>query len=413
MLSQRIGVEGPEVLLEGVHFVTQEERDRWKKALAQTIVITMLEFAALYVGGEVLAMVAPDFFAALVGAEIETGAAPLTTEELLAGGRAAETTTPPRVPTLRPNMPPASEFDVPPARGQTGGGGGGGVVRSTVEQPTPGGGVSVREQLSWQPAEGVAPRAAPEAPRPVSEGALTKHPDFAPMPAVEGQEVTRAQLAAEQAATTPPPKLYAPGAAPPQARAYLPGAAAATGPHIAPAPSLPDAAEGTLRLPGTDAGDEEIGDPKQLDEVLEASPTLRARPQVKRMTREIAAMYRGIPIYLDPRTNTWKNRWGQIQPDHFIPVRYILDVIVGSKAPLLTDEQLTALLTYEGNFQALPAPLNYSKAGILPSAWPTYKGKPIDPGYRTESKKYEAIIIRELTDMMDGFLRANALEKKK
>jgi hypothetical protein len=86
---------------------------------------------------------------------------------------------------------------------------------------------------------------------------------------------------------------------------------------------------------------------------------------------------------------------------------YIMRHIVGRHLKELTDEQITALLTYEGNFQPLPASPNQSKAGTLPSKWTTFRGKPISPEYRKEARKYEVRIMAELTNMMQRFLAEN------
>ena len=130
------------------------------------------------------------------------------------------------------------------------------------------------------------------------------------------------------------------------------------------------------------------------------------------MTLEISIMYRYLPIYLDPRDNKWKNRWGRMHADHFVPVTYIVKQIIGDKLDLLTPEQITELLTYEGNFQALPAPLNYSKAGILPSDWETYKGEKIDAEWRKEAAVHQALIISELQQMLEKFLAKLVKAKK-
>ena len=172
-----------------------------------------------------------------------------------------------------------------------------------------------------------------------------------------------------------------------------------------------DAPRDPLTSPGPQ-DESPIEEPEEQLDPLEVADDL---PEgVKRMTLEIRSAHRMIPIYLDPRTNTWKNRWGRMQADHFVPVTYIVNTIIGKKRiKQLTPEQITELLTDWGNFQALPAPLNYSKAGILPSRWTTYKGEPINPRYRIEARKFEHEIIAELQRKLQRFIAINRAKSRK
>ena len=109
-------------------------------------------------------------------------------------------------------------------------------------------------------------------------------------------------------------------------------------------------------------------------------------------------------MHIDPRENKWVPRRGDYQADHFVPVTYILRRIIGKHIKDLTEDQITELLTYEGNFQPLPAALNQSKRGLLPSEWMTFRGKPIRPEYRSEARQLEIKIIKHLTKRMNDFL---------
>ena len=203
----------------------------------------------------------------------------------------------------------------------------------------------------------------------------------------------------------------APGATPAEP-VEAPAADKDRGPVGDPAPTADDQRE----APGTgETGQSHeapgVDDLEPMDKAMElASHPLPER--VKRMTLEISMMYRYLPIYLDPRTNEWKNRWGRMHADHFVPVTYIVKQIIGDKLDQLTPEQITALLTYEGNFQALPAPPNYSKAGILPSDWETYKGEAVDALWRKQAAVQQALIISTLQGMLEKFLAKNAKASK-
>jgi hypothetical protein len=83
------GEKGYERLLHGVHYVSPDEQARWQRYLLRKTVITMLEFAALYVGGEILAMFGPEIMAGLVGAGSEAAVARGAAGELAAGERFA------------------------------------------------------------------------------------------------------------------------------------------------------------------------------------------------------------------------------------------------------------------------------------------------------------------------------------
>ncbi|MER5225482.1 eCIS core domain-containing protein [Streptomyces flaveus] len=143
-------------------------------------------------------------------------------------------------------------------------------------------------------------------------------------------------------------------------------------------------------------------------ELTKKIPLIKVRRGVFRMTPELRALFRDLPIYLDPVKNEWMDSPGVLQPDHFVPVTYILNEIIGpQRINLLTNEQISALLTWEGNIAAFPAPQNYSKAGRLPSQWRKFRGEDIDPAWSKEAYRYEQEIIAELTRTMNDYIAAN------
>ncbi|GGL04320.1 eCIS core domain-containing protein [Streptomyces flaveus] len=143
-------------------------------------------------------------------------------------------------------------------------------------------------------------------------------------------------------------------------------------------------------------------------ELAKKVPLLKVRRGVFRMTPELRALFRDLPIYLDPVKNEWMDSPGVLQPDHFVPVTYILNEIIGpQRINLLTNEQISALLTYEGNIAAFPAPQNYSKQGLLPSQWRKFRDEDIDPAWSEQAYRFEQEIIAELTHKMNDYIIAN------
>jgi hypothetical protein len=86
------GGDGTEWMFHGVHFITAEERNRWKRELAGKVVITTVVIVGTIVTEGLIEMFAPDLMAAIVGAETEAGAAEVAEigEEVGEGGAAAE-----------------------------------------------------------------------------------------------------------------------------------------------------------------------------------------------------------------------------------------------------------------------------------------------------------------------------------
>jgi hypothetical protein len=92
VLLNRLNRHGIDFLFHGVHFITAEERNRWKKELAGMIVITALTIAATIVTAGLAEIYAPELVAALVGAEPEAAAeAEIAAEEGAGAGESGAT----------------------------------------------------------------------------------------------------------------------------------------------------------------------------------------------------------------------------------------------------------------------------------------------------------------------------------
>jgi hypothetical protein len=94
VLLRRLNREGIDFLFHGVHFITAEERNRWKKELAGMVVITALIIAATIVTVGLAEMYAPELVAALVGAEPEAAIEAEIAAEEGAGAGAVESGAP-------------------------------------------------------------------------------------------------------------------------------------------------------------------------------------------------------------------------------------------------------------------------------------------------------------------------------
>lgn len=183
------------------------------------------------------------------------------------------------------------------------------------------------------------------------------------------------------------------------------------------APSVPE--NGPLWLPPAVRKPPPVAEPRPEQEqtsleLVKKVPLIQVPRGSSRMKPEIREIFRGLPEYLDPLTNTWKQSPGTLRPDHFVSVSYILNEIIGHRRlKLLQGWQITELLTYEGNFQALPDPLNGSKGGQLPTEWWQYKDRFVDAEWLLQSFRHQQRIIAELRQMMNGFIDDNQSAAKK
>lgn len=314
-------------------------------------------------------------------------------------------------PRTLPNQSKIPVLATEPGSSRGTGGQPGAMVRGTRLEQQPGGGVSVRPTpvLSAAPSERVAAPVNPVRPMGQNASALerstwTTDPASVRLPgeprvaAPSGQPVT--------STASPPADLS--GQRGFGAGVQFPAAPRGV-PQIAPSPWSdrppaidPIVSDADVIAPGEQR--EELGPIGDPVDGIESVEFASLPPRVQRMTRLIREMYRRLPMHIDPRENKWVPRRGDYQADHFVPVTYILRRIIGKHIKDLTEDQITELLTYEGNFQPLPAALNQSKRGLLPSEWMTFRGKPIRPEYRSEARQLEIKIIKHLTKRMNDFL---------